>query len=215
MGDVLDTPEPDAQSEEDTEFPASSPIPAPPRRRRIIPQLPDLDSAEESQPDTPTQQDGHTPTTMPTEVPMRRRAVQFCRRRARALMTVAGDNGAATWTGLEGKLLKVQRLQCKNMRLMQGQLETMATNIGDIRDCMKELTTAVVEGQRPSNENFANVTKAMHDLCRVMQDDHAGHRRRHRNLMVRLDRWAINRLSTITAQLSRRAVGMQIEMSHC
>lgn len=76
VADVHESQEPDAQSEEEQEVPASSPIPATTRRRRIVPSLPDLESEEESQTGTPTQQDAHTPP-LTTEVPMWRRSAHF------------------------------------------------------------------------------------------------------------------------------------------
>lgn len=106
--------------------------------------------------------------------------------------------------------MRVQRLKARPMGAINMQMTKLARNISVVTDCVRELTTAVVEGNRQTNTT-------MQELGRVMQEGHNTQRRRHWQFMMRLAGYtrSNNKLCNTTALLSHRSVAMQIDMGHC
>ncbi|KAJ1187175.1 hypothetical protein NDU88_003954 [Pleurodeles waltl] len=116
-------------------------------------------------------------------------------------------------------MLKVQRLQCKNMRAMHRQLQSHNDNMGGLHKQLESLNANICklhEGQQTVADNTKELTNAIKELCTEIRHERVSHRRHQRQFMGMFNGFcrSVNRLTTSTALISRHAVAAQVEAAH-
>ncbi|XP_069058953.1 microtubule-associated protein futsch-like isoform X7 [Pleurodeles waltl] len=149
-----------------------------------------------------------------------RQSTLLRRRREEGRQCTEEGEGPSLFGGLEASMLKVQRLQRKHMRSMNRQFVSIDHNMGSMHRQLVYLNNNMCrlhEGQQATAEHVREMRNAIKELCTVMQQEHVTHRRRHHQLMGRLDGFSrsVSQLTTTNALVSQSAVGMQMEMAHC
>ncbi|KAJ1131927.1 hypothetical protein NDU88_010257 [Pleurodeles waltl] len=192
---------------------------APSRRRERVLPLPDwsLDSDD-------MQEEGHTPspearsTGRQQSLPQR---LSTPHRRPHDTGTQHADvgEGPSFFGGLEASMLKVQRLQNKNMRAMHRQMQAHNANMGGLHkqfECLNTNICKLHEGQLTAAENTRELTNAMKELCTEIRHERVRHRRHEMRFMGMFSGIcrSVNHLATSTALISRRAVATQVEAAH-
>ncbi|XP_069058950.1 uncharacterized protein [Pleurodeles waltl] len=181
-------------------------------RARVLP-LPEhnLDSDEMSE---------HKPTPPPEASPtgrqqsQRQRQSTPLRRRHNAGRQCTDEGvGPSIFGGFESSMLKVQRLQCKQLKSLHRQFVSHNSKMVLLH---KQLATPI-EGQQTAAENTKELTHAIGELCTEIRQERVSQRRRHHQFLGRFDGFcrSVNRLASSTALISRRAVATQVEMAHC
>ncbi|XP_078512135.1 uncharacterized protein LOC144827347 [Lissotriton helveticus] len=167
----------------------------PPARRRLVATLPLMEAALDQAEQTPP---------MPHAAPQANTDEDTMPRRRRMHSTAGGTGEGTVFRGLEGSMVRIQRMQGRSIQACHRQFRALNQTVGemgkgitDIANCSRDMVK--------SNDNLvAGITSAITQLCDKM--DHIENTRRRD---TRATNRALNRLATATAQLCRRGNNMQ------
>lgn len=196
-----DTVEDEAASPPDTAAPTTAP---PPSRRYTVAPLQALEEDEDArhvaQHPTPLG-DNQTPETqspVDAEHPITPRQ----RKRAQS----HNEEQSSDFSGVEGQILQVQRLQGRSIKNIQRQLSFHNQNMKDLKEAVYCLNNTVADG-------FTKMADVMGQMCQLMESNISSKRRDRHQLSAYHK--SVDRLCNATHVLSRRSVGMQLEMAKC
>lgn len=152
-----------------------------------MPRLQELEGTEDD-----SQGAQHTTPVEATLPPVPQSPVEdsyACARRSRQRAQSAEDDQSSVFSGLEGQILQVQRLQGKTMKAIQRQMVANNRNIKEMKEAIYSLNNTVAEGM----EKMAD---AMRQICERMDSDCA-ERRRDRHQLAGYNR-SVDRLCNAT-----------------
>ncbi|XP_078504200.1 uncharacterized protein LOC144762799 [Lissotriton helveticus] len=141
--------------------PPPSPIVEPQSQRRRVRQLVDTESEAKDNVNTAVQ-NTEVNAEPPQRVPGRRHRLQhFFRRRRRPSQNQEAMADFVNGSLIERKLLKVQRLQGKDIRVIKGKITNMVKDINI-------MSTALVKMVNVSSDKMERMTSAIETLCQAM-----------------------------------------------
>ncbi|XP_078501910.1 uncharacterized protein LOC144756185 [Lissotriton helveticus] len=154
----------------------TQPIPAQKQRCYTVPPFSELEGELEGKQDEPKPEQEEQARQEQKQPPMHRRdgSCRKCRPRAQNTTDVGDDS--SVFSGLEGTMVKHQRLQAKSMRSMNRQFVTVNHNQTDIKEGIRELNHTVEEGNKVCAGSIKEITGAIKELCATMQRNHASRR---------------------------------------
>ncbi|XP_078542834.1 uncharacterized protein LOC144828490 [Lissotriton helveticus] len=207
----------DFQDTDESNAATSSPTIARRSLTSRVRQLQQSESEDDENVSVQQQQAAPTPATLNTQQSRRSRLQQFYRRRPRPSQHQTAEEDERNSSVVEVKILKVQQLQGKDIRVMKGKIVKISHDIGGIHNCFQQMSNVIEQGQRAAAEKLDRVATAMEKLCTTIPAQQLASDRRHHRAMSSMQGYtrALNRLCNTTAQLSHQTVAMQLEISQC
>ncbi|XP_078496575.1 uncharacterized protein LOC144752552 [Lissotriton helveticus] len=188
--------------------PPPSPTVEPQSQRRRLRQLVDTESEAEDNVNT------EVPNTTVNAEPAQRgpgrrqRLRQFIRRRRRPFQNHEAMDDIVNGSVIERKLLKVQRLQGKDIRVIKGTITNMAKD-------MNIMSTALVNMVNVSSDKMERMTSAIETLSQAMQGNQGAVLQRATVVNMHSSTRAMHRMCNNTSKLIESTVAIQKEMMKC
>ncbi|XP_078529464.1 uncharacterized protein LOC144807694 [Lissotriton helveticus] len=180
----------------------ASPLPPPPRASgHTVASLQQMEVSKENSMGGQQATVAEDANSAGTQAPTEHAHTGARRRRARAASPVSQGEDQSVFAGLEGNMLKVQRLQGKAIRSVPRQMVHMNRQMPQIETGISSM-----------NNTAADCVRDMSEAVRLDEDRLA--RRKWRRKLDNSTKM-INRLATATFLLCRRSMAMQEEMAHC
>ncbi|XP_078496819.1 uncharacterized protein LOC144752859 [Lissotriton helveticus] len=182
--------------------------------RQRVRQLLQSDSEEEHIENVSERQTQPTPTVTNTRLSRRRRLQQFYRRRAHVADSGRVVEGTSTGSLVEDKILKVQRLQGKDIRIMKGKLGHISKQIGAMHNSMNRMINVIKTDHETSSEKLDRIATSLETMCTVIQNQQNNSGKRHLQLMTCMQghNRHMSRLSNCTVQLCKQTLSMQLDL---
>ncbi|XP_078536093.1 uncharacterized protein LOC144822440 [Lissotriton helveticus] len=111
--------------------------------------------------------------------------------------------GSSVFRGMEGSMVKIQRMQGKAIMSCQRQMRNLNNNMGDIEKGIKEL----VDVNKEMAAGMCEMSQSVQLLCTKLDNEFASIRKERQR--AHQQNKAINRLATATSLLCRRSINMQ------
>ncbi|XP_078529605.1 uncharacterized protein LOC144807840 [Lissotriton helveticus] len=200
---------------EEVNNPSTSTANLPVNERQRVRQLLQSDSEEGNSQTNPVSRPDPTPTVTNARPSRRRRQSQFYRRRPRTSNLATFEEGSSTGSVVEDKILKIQRLQGKDVRIIKGKIAHMSKQLGGIHSSMNRMVEALKHGNEANAEKLDRIAKSLESMCNVMKMQHKESVNRHLRLMTSLhgQNRQLSRISNSTAKMCKQNVIMQEKMN--
>ncbi|XP_078541796.1 uncharacterized protein LOC144827304 [Lissotriton helveticus] len=212
--DLRDFNTQDRQETDDGNTPTTSASLAQIGNRQRVRQLLQSESEEEHNENVSERQPQPTPTVSNTRMSRRRRLQQFFRRRAHVTDSGRFEEGTSTGSVVEEKILKVQRLQGKDIRIMKGKLGHISKQIGAMHNSMSRMITVIKSGHETSSEKLDHIATCLDTMCTVIQKQQNKSEKRHLRILTCMQEHnrQMSRFSNCAAQLCKQTLSLQLDM---
>ncbi|XP_078521787.1 uncharacterized protein LOC144791029 [Lissotriton helveticus] len=177
--DLRDFTNLDIQINEDANMPSTSTAQETLTERQRVRQLLQTESEDESTQRNAVSTPEPTPTANNVRPSRRRRQSQFFRRRPRTSTVSMFEEGSTTGSHVEDKILKIQRLQGKDIRIIKGNMKFMCKNIAGMHTTMKKMADDFKCTQEATVKKMDSIAKSLESICTVMTLQHKESVHRH------------------------------------
>ncbi|XP_078532257.1 uncharacterized protein LOC144818585 isoform X2 [Lissotriton helveticus] len=206
----------DGQDTDESNAATSSSLHFERRQRHRLRPLQQSDSEETQNVNVPEMQNVETPASSIPMQSRRNRLVQFYRRRSHASQRERAVEESITGSVVDDKILKIQRLQSKDIRVMKEKIGRIDKEIGAMHNSIKHMTNVIDKGHRATSQNLLRIATSLAKMCTVIQTQQGESQKRHLRAMTCMQGHTkgMSRLSSSTAQLCKQTVAMQHDLKH-
>ncbi|XP_078535026.1 uncharacterized protein LOC144821677 [Lissotriton helveticus] len=149
--------------------PSTSTANSQPCERQRVRQLLQTDSETEQNVNVTPSQPQSTPTVTNPTMSRRRRLQQFTMRRT--TVRESGQDGEGTFTGnhVEDNILKVQRLQGKDIRIIKCKMGHISKQMGTLASSMNTMINVMKTGHDSNAMKLDRIANSLETMCTLMQ----------------------------------------------
>ncbi|XP_078502824.1 uncharacterized protein LOC144761214 [Lissotriton helveticus] len=180
--------------------------------RQRVRQLLQTDSETEQNDNVVERQPQSTATVTNRRLSRRRRLQQFSLHRGN--VTESGQFGEGPITGnlVEDKILKLQRLQGKDIRMIKGKLGHISKQMGSLTNSVNKMINVMKTDQETSSLKLDRIANSLETMCTLMQKQQNISGKRQVRLLTNMQAHnrQMTRLSNCTSGLCKQTLSTQV-----
>ncbi|XP_078509154.1 uncharacterized protein LOC144769033 [Lissotriton helveticus] len=196
---------------------STSPTVQPTTSQRRVRHIQESDSEEAPNVTVENQNLSESQAPVQRQLGRRQRIQPFVRRRARSSFHQSATDGDTSASEVELKLLKVQRLQGKDIRVIKGKFNQVTKDISVISKTLSHMTKIFEKAHSESSNKLGRMAVAMEAMCNIMQSQQIANAKRCIRSMLSNQACcrSMNMMCRTNAQLIKPVLDMQKDVSQC
>ncbi|XP_078520492.1 uncharacterized protein LOC144785108 [Lissotriton helveticus] len=196
---------------------STSPTVQPTTSQRRVRHIQESDSEEAPNVTVENQNLSESQAPVQRQLGRRQRIQPFVKRRARSSFHQSATDGDTSASEVELKLLKVQRLQGKDIRVIKGKFNQVTKDISVISKTLSHMTKIFEKAHSESSIKLDRMAVAMEAMCNIMQSQQIANAKRCIRSMLSNQACcrSMNMMCRTNAQLIKPVLDMQKDISQC